>query len=187
MANNQGSYNSQANFGSLIPSTFIWDSQQVQELDIDPQFKRLLLKLYSNLNTMQLALNKKDFGNYSETEVLNGQTYFPVPGLNSLSGTQPEDRQVFRTTYNFGPLPNTTTKTIPHGLDIDSGYSFTRIYGAATNSNQTSFIPIPYASCTDVAHNVEIEITDTNIKITTGSDRSAYINTYLVLEYLKQN
>ncbi len=184
MANNS-SINSQANFGSFVPSTFIWDSQQVQELDIDPQFKRLLLKLYSNLNTMQIALNKKDFGDYTEAEVLNGQTYFPVPGLNSLSSTQPEQRQVFRTTINFGPLLNTSAKSVPHNINIDSGYSFTRIYGASTNSNQTKFIPLPYASPT-LVENIKLDVTDTNVVITTGSDRTEFINTYCVLEYIKQ-
>lgn len=184
MANN-GSINSQANFGSFVPSTFIWQMQEAQSLQIDPGLKQLLVKLYQNLNLMQISLNQREFANYSLTEVLNGQTYFPVPGLNSLSSIQPEDRQVFRTTINFGPLPNTTTITVPHDIDIDSGYSFTRIYGAATNSNQTSFIPLPYASCTDVAHNVELKVTDTNVFITSGADYSDYINTYIVLEYIK--
>ena len=75
---------------------------------------------------------------------------------------------------------------MPHDIDVDSGYSFTRIYGAATNSNQTSFIPLPFSSPT-LNQNIRLEITDTDVKITTGIDYSSYINTYCVLEYMKQN
>ena len=185
MANN-GSINSQANFGSFVPSTFIWQMQEAQSLQIDPGLKQLLVKLYQNLNLMQIALNQREFANYSESEVLNGQTYFPTPGLNSLSSTQPEDRQVFRKVINFGPLPNATTQTVPHDIDIDSGYSFTRIYGTSTNSNQTVFIPLPFPSPT-LNQIVKLQITDTDVSITTDIDYTDYVNTYIVLEYLKQN
>lgn len=186
MANNQSSYNSQANLGSFIPSTYLWEVQQLQEMKIDPNLKELLIRLYQNLNSMAIILNTKDTGYYSETEIINGQVYFPTPGLSSMSNTQPEQRQVFRTVVNFGPLPASTTKTVPHDIDIDSGYSFTRIYGAATNSDQTSFIPLPFSSPT-LNQNIRLEITDTNISITTAIDYSAYINVYIVLEYMKQN
>lgn len=185
MANNQ-SYNSQANLGSFVSSTFIWDIQQLQSVDIkSPEFKELLVRLYQNLNNVVLALNTKDTGYYSEQEILNGQIYFPTPGLNSLSSNQPEERQVFRTTINFGPLPVATSKSVPHNIEVDNGYSVTRIYGAATNSTQTSFIPLPFASPI-LNENIKLEATNTDIIITTGIDRSDYITTYVVIEYLKQ-
>ena len=183
---NHGSYNSQANQGSFIQTTFNLQMQQSQELDIDQGLKRLLVLLYQDLNKMQISLNQRDWGNYSETETLNGQTYFPVPGTDSTSTNQPEARQVFRTVVNFGPLPSTTTKSVPHYIDVDNGYSFTRIYAASTNSTQTLFIPIPYASCTSVADNIELYVDNININIVTGADQSDYINTYVVLEYMKQ-
>ena len=93
---NHGSYNSQANQGSFIQTTFNLQMQQSQELDIDQGLKRLLVLLYQDLNKMQISLNQRDWGNYSETETLNGQTYFPVPGTDSTSTNQPEPRQVFR-------------------------------------------------------------------------------------------
>lgn len=183
--NNSGSQNSQANFGSFVPSTFIWELQSIQSLSIDPSLKDLLVRLYQNLNFMQIQLNQKEFANYSETEVLNGQTYFPTPTLSSTSTNQPEQRQVFRTVVNFGPLLNAATKSVPHYIDVDNGYSFTRIYGATTNSTQTSFLPIPYSSCTAVADNIEIFVDNVNINIKTGVDQTDYINTYVVAEYMK--
>ena len=190
MNDNSGSYNSQANQGSFVQTTFNLQMQQSQDLNIDQGLKRLLVLLYQDLNKMQISLNQRDWGSYYEDETLNGQVYFPVPGTDSTSTNQPEPRQVFRTVVNFGPLldgsMSPATKTVPHDIDIDNGYSFTRIYGTSTNSTQTSFIPLPYSSCTSVADNIELFIDDKNINITTNADQSDYINTYVVLEYIKQ-
>jgi len=183
MANNQ-SYNSQANLGSFVPSTFIWEIQELQATNIDPKLKDLLIRLYQNLNLMQIALNQKEFGNYAEQETLNGKVYFPDPGVNSLSGTQPVERQVFRKAINFGPLPDKTTKSVPHHIDINNGYSFTRIYGTASNETRTKFIPITYSTKT-INESVEICVTDTDVVIETQIDYSSYNTTYVVLEYLK--
>jgi len=185
MVNNQ-SYNSQANLGSFVPSTFIWDMQQLQSTNVDPKLKELLVRLYQNVNSMQIVLNTKDTAYYSLQEIINGQLYFPTPGLDSTSSLQPQPRQVFRKTIDFGALPGgALVKTVPHNIEVDNGYSITRIYGAATNSTQTSFIPLPFASPV-LNENIKLEATNTSVVITTGIDRSAYTVCYVVLEYLKQ-
>jgi len=180
-----GSYNSQANPGAFVPTTSVWDVQQIQSIDVNsPEFKELLVRLYQNINNIVLALNIKDSGYYSLQEFLNGQIFFPNPILNSTTSKSPIQRQVFRKIINFGALPNTTSKSIAHGINITSGYSFTRIYGAATNNTQTSFIPLPFASPI-AAENIKLEITNTNVIITTGTNRSSYSTSYIIVEYIK--
>jgi hypothetical protein len=44
---------------------------------------------------------------------------------------------------------------------------------------------LPYASPTD-ADNIELSVDVTNVSITTGSDRTGFTTTYIVLEYIKQ-
>lgn len=178
------SYPSQLNPGNLISTTFVWNTSEIFSLKINPDIQQLLVKLYTNLNNMTLALNLKDTGYYVLEEFLNGQLFFPDPTLNSTTAATPTDRPVFRKVINFGTLPNTTSTSVAHNIDITSGYSFTRIYGAATNTGKTSFIPLPYASPT-LTENISLEITNTNVVITTGSDRTSYTTCYVIVEYIK--
>ena len=86
---------------------------------------------------------------------------------------------------NFGQLPNTATTTVAHGIDFTTEYTLTRFYGAATDTTNRVYIPLPYASPT-LANNIELSADATNVSITTGSDRTNFDTTYVILEYLKQ-
>lgn len=171
--------------GSFIPTTFIWDVSRIHEIEVNsPEFKELLVRLYQNLNNMALSLNSRDAGYYDVHEFVNGQLYFPNPAYTSLSGTTPVYRQVIRKVINFGALPNTTTKSVPHNISIVPTTTFTRIYGTSNDLTDEIFIPLPYASST-AADNIELNVDFTNVNIITGSDRSAFTITYVVLEFLQ--
>jgi hypothetical protein len=173
------------NLGSFVPTSFSWEIAQLQETNIDPKLKSLMIRLYQNLNVMSLVLNQKDTGYYVDQEYVNGQQFFPDPKLNLNSSAEPIYRQVFRKVINLGALPNATTKTIPHNIIIQSNYTLTRLYGAATNTSATSLIPLPFSSPT-LNQNIQLELTDTNIIITTGIDRTSYTTCYVVIELIKQ-
>lgn len=178
-----------SNAGSFVPTTNIWDTQQLYDVDINSaEFKELLVRLYQNINNIALVLNTKDTGYYSTVEFVNGQLFFPNPAGNTSTMQGNAYRQVFRTTINFGALPNAGTKSVAHNINISTftptTYSFTRIYGAASKPDQTEFIPLPYSSAT-LANNIELYVTNTNVVITTAVNYSAYTTTYLVLEYIQ--
>lgn len=186
-----GYYNPQSNPGLFVQTTAIWDVDKLYSIDITkPEFKELLVRLYHNINNITLALNLKDSGYYDVQEFLNSQLFFPNPSLDAGTATTPTYRQVFRMVVNFGVLPNTATKSVAHNIAVTSTavgpFTFTRIYGCATNSTQTSFIPLPYASTSAVASNIELNADATNVNIITGSDRSAFTTCYVILEYIKQ-
>lgn len=179
------SFPNQLGPGAFLPTTDIFDVSRIYELDVNSQeFKEFLVRLRQSINDIALVVNVKDSGYYFDQEFVNGQAYFPNPSLSSTTSQNPVPRQVFRTVVNFGALPDTASKSVAHNLTIDSNFSFTRIYGTATNPS-TSFIPIPYASPTG-ANAIEISVDATNVTITTGSNRTAYTTTYVVLEYIKQ-
>lgn len=171
-------------FGSFVPTTFVWDVQQIQDSNIDPTLKEILIRLYQNINLVSIVLNTKDTGMYELTELVNGQLFFSNPLLNSTTSQSPTPRQAYRLVINFGALPDATTKSVAHGLTIQSNWTLTRLYAAATNPS-TEFIPIPYASSVDVAHNIELNMDATNVNIITGTDYSAYTACYVIIEYLK--
>lgn len=176
------------NTGLFIPTTNVWDVSQVYSTDItSPQFKELLVRLYQNVNAIALAVNLKDSGYYVQEEFVNGQVFFPNPTIATTTSQQLVGRQVYRKVINFGALPNAGTTSVAHDIpfNVNSTITFTRIYGASTDTTNFVAIPLPYASST-AANNVELSATTTNVVITTGINRSSFDTTYVILEYIKQ-
>lgn len=164
--------NQQNNTGLFVATTNVWDVEAIKTTDVNSDaFKELLVRLYQNIGNICLALNLKDSGYYSVNEFVNGQIF--------VNG-----QQVFRTVVTFGTLPNAGTLTSPHGIAIDNGFTFTRIYGAASNITTMKYIPLPYASPT-LVNNIELDVNATSVTITTAIDYSAYTVSYVVLEYVK--
>lgn len=174
------------NIGAFIPSTYNLDVSSIHDMDVNSEeFKRLIVNLYLDINRLNIATNLKDTGYYDQTEFVNGQLFFPNPNLTSYTPQTPNYRQVYRKTINFGPLPNTGSTSVAHNISANSGLTFTRLYGAASDTTSLAYLQLPYASPT-LAHNIELSANATTVTITTGSNRSNYTMCYVILEYLKQ-
>lgn len=177
-------------FGSYVPTNFIWDIQQIYETDITtPAFKELLVRLYQNINLMALALNTKESAYYPLQEFVTGAIFFPNPASAPSTGNAAPLRNEFRTLVNFGALPNgpvSTTKSVAHGINFNSAFSVTQIYGAATDPVGLNYIPLPYASASGT-NNIEVYVdsTNVNVKVPAGDNRSNFTITYIVIEYIK--
>ncbi len=170
--------------GAFTPTSNVWDVSEIYSTEVtSPAFKELLVRLYQNLNLLSLVTNVKDSAMYVDSEFVTSGQYFTNPALSSATPQNPALRGVFRKVINFGALPNTGTKSVAHNIAPTASFSFTRIYGCSTNPS-TSYIPLPYASPT-LANNIELNADATNVNVTTGSDRTAYTITYIVLEYIK--
>lgn len=175
--------------GAFVPTTQLWDPSEIESLEISEDLKQLFVRMYQQLNRMALSVDVKDSGFYDVQEFLTGQQYFPKPGLDSTGTQFPDTRNVFRKVVNFGALPNTTTKDVVHGINIDDNVIFTRIYGVATDPVNHVYLPLPYSSST-AANNIELSCLTNGtpadvVRIITGSDRTAFTICYCVLEYLK--
>ena len=182
----------QTSTGSYVPTTFILDVAQLYSVDVTkPEFKELLVRLYQNINLMCNVLNLKDTGMYLTQELVNSQSWFQNPSLTSSTPQVPEYRQNYRYVMNFGPLPKmATTISQPHGLTFSDQVTFTRIYGTATDdaaigTGNPAGLPIPYASATAIADQLELWIDDTNINIASGGTDYSAFNAVVVIEYLK--
>lgn len=174
------------NYGAFIATTSLFDAGRIAQLDPkSEEFKQLLVKLYQTVNNISILLNLKDTGYYVLDEFINSQLFFPNPALSSTTAQAPTFRQVFRKVINFGQLPNTGTTVVAHGLAPTNAFTFTRIYGAASDTTGLNYIPLPYASPTP-ANNIELRVDNTNVIITTGSNRTNFNVTYVVLEFIKQ-
>ncbi len=170
--------NQQADTGLYIATTNVWDVSAIYDLDVSsPEFKELFVRLYQNINNIALSLNMKDSGYFVEQEFVTGAAYF-----NPLTNDDQQLRSVYRRTYNIGPLGAGVTNT-PHLLLIQPTWSFTRIYGAASNTTTNNYYPLPFASAGG-ATNIELRVNGTNIVITNNSGVT-FLTCYVVLEYLK--
>lgn len=159
------------NPNNLLPQTYV--------IPEDPSEKDVKLSQY--LNDIATATNTKDSGIYDAIETITGQSFLPT--FSNQTGSNVNYRTVFRLTIDFGSLPNTGTKSVAHGLTIGSTWSVTKLYGGATNPS-TSFIPLPYASPT-LANNIELNMDATNVNVITGSNRTAYTRSFIIVEYIK--
>lgn len=171
--------------GSFVQTTQVWDQAQLANINVNSEeFKKLLVRLYQNINQIAVILNTKETGAYYQQEFVTGSLLFPNPAdtLSSTLPVVPVNRQISRIVVNFGALPNATTKSVPHNLIIGPQWTFIKISGCATNPG-TSFIPIPYSS-SNAADIIELNADMTNVNITTASDKTAYTTTYVILEFV---
>lgn len=166
---------------AYIPTNYIWEASHIYDLDVtSDEFKELIVRLYQNLNVVQFGVNARDVGTYDTNEFICGQLFFPNPNVDRSTNAI-ERREVYRKVVNFGALPNTAAKSVAHRLTITGGYSFTRLYGAASDPANKRYIPIPNAN-TDI----NLEVDATNVKITTSGNLANFTTAYVILEYIKQ-
>lgn len=164
---------------TLLPTSYFFEIELLERNS--PEFKTFIRELQSTFTDMAERINLKDIGTYYTQETINGQTFFP-----DRTNRKIEPRPVYRTVVNFGALPHTGTTNVAHGITfpVPNSYTFTRIYGAATDPATPEYIPLPYASPI-AANNISVSVGPVNVTITTGSDRSAFTTSYVILEYIK--
>lgn len=174
-----------ANVPKVYLPTFIYDTEQVKEININtPEFKNFLVTLTQTIGDIISAVNYKETGYYPLQEVLSSKLLFNTQ-TQLLDGRQNLSRNGFRTIVNFGALPNAATKSIAHNIqDIGNTFSFIIIDGCATDPAALTFIKVPFSSPT-LNENIKVTVDATNINITTAIDYTSFTTTYIILEYIK--
>jgi hypothetical protein len=175
--------------GYFLPTTDIIDVQSLRGKSLDSdEFQQFIIVLTQVINNICLAVNAKDTGYYPLTEFVNSQYFFPNPALSSTTANTPSQRNVFRKIVNFGTLPNAGTTSVAHGITFTATYTATRIYGAASDVGATlRYIPIPFVdvSGAEPVGNIEINLDNTNVNITTTGNGTNFTVCYVIIEYLK--
>lgn len=165
--------------------TFIYDTEQIKELNINSQeFKNFLVTLTLTIGDIISTINYKESAFYPLEEVVTNVLLFNTQA-QLLDGRQDLSRNGFRIIVNFGSLPNAATKSVAHNVaGIGSTYSFIKIDGAATDPTSMTFIKLPFSSPT-LNENIKVTVDATNVNITTAIDYTAYTTSYIILEYIK--
>lgn len=142
--------------------------------------------LVEHLKKISQAVNVREIGFFLEEELLSGGQFIPSAstlGANSADSNQ--FRGIFRKVVDCGSLPNTGTKTVPHGITVDANFTLLHIYGAASRPSTLTYIPLPFSSNTP-GQPVELVMNATDIIITTSVDLSLYTRTFVTIEYIKE-
>ncbi len=166
------------NPNNFLPESYIFPEDNFEEYDV---------KLRQYLNNISTAVNTKDSGLYTDEEVVTGQQFLPIFGTNTSSSLT--YRNVFRKVIDFGALPNTSTKTVAHGITTTEDYSIVKFYATATDpaaSTIQAAIPIPYVNVTTPADGVQLDMDATNVSITTTTANfTAFTRCFVIVEYIK--
>lgn len=173
--------NSQSNLvGSFIPTTEIYDVPQGSE-------KELIIRLYQNLNRMALVVNSKESGYYDIAgSFVDGNLWFPLPGLTSKSSRTPSYRQEERVVLNFPDtgggfaLPATSTVTLAHNIPTNKGTIFVDLRGMATDTTGLNYYPINYAGATTIS-----AFANATVVSITNNTAINFDICYVVVEYLQ--
>ena len=96
-------------------------------------------------------------------------------------GTWIDGKPIYRKVINCGALPNATNKIVNHNIQ-NIGHSY--IYGTAIRSSDKREFPLPFAAAS-AGSEIQLDLTNTAIQITTSVDRSAFDQTYVIIEYTK--
>ncbi len=169
--------------GMFVGTTTAFDTDS-KEINTQ-EFRDFINILQQNINNISNVLNMKTSGSHPlGVEFVTGNTYFPNPSYSSSTDVNPVERPEFSVTIDFGSLPNTATKSVAHGITINSNTVFTRADIMATDTTAFKSIKIPYSSTT-AADIIEFNIDSANINIITGKDMTSYDKTIVTLYYLK--
>lgn len=139
--------------------------------------EEFLIKITNVYASIANSTNLKEIGQYDLDELVTGQQWF-TPGD---PGTK---RTPYRTVVNFGALPNIATKSVAHNLTDFASITFTRIYGISTIPGTTG-LPLPFTNPAGIAESIALFVDATNVNVITGTNRTAFTETYVVLEYVR--
>lgn len=128
-----------------------------------------------NNETYRRICENEIWGNWNRISTIIIKT-----GVETTTDEFIDEKQVYRKRINFGALPNTTTKSVAHGL---TNYTLVKINGVSIQTSSNMTHPLPYFD-NPIEAGVRLQVSATNVNITTGTNRSDY-NAYVDLYYTK--
>lgn len=138
------------------------------------------------LKRLANGVNIREIGWFLDQELLSGKAFIPGSNDQTDGGTSQQYRSVLRKVIDFGSLPNSTTKSEPHEIFVDANFSLVFMGAYATDPSGFTALPIPYADPNTLANAIELNMDDTNVNITTGSNRSNYTRCFITIEYIQE-
>lgn len=200
---------SSSKFNTGLPTTQVWDPAEIEQMDVNtPEFKRFLLSMHQNMNSMALSINEKYSGTQSSEANIVGTV--DLGGVNA-SKTFPGGKTTFdlyRKIINMGPIHNTgggvVAFSIPHNLANPNNGNLVvirlsgvanRIYNTDAGFNfRTVATPIPFVDAANATYandkrNAALWLDGTNVMIRLGGTANAlweegFNHVFVTIEYI---
>lgn len=138
------------------------------------------------INDMCISINSKESGWYSDESTITGEKVLPTYSKNLEGSQSVYYRTVRRKLIYTGALPNNGTKQIAHNIQFPKKSVGWRIWGCASiidgDENLRAFFQMPLGS-PNQSSNVELYATENHVVIVTGTDRTNFNFSFVVVEY----
>src|SRR5574341_1434061 len=142
--------------------------------------------LVEHLKKISNAVNVREIGFFLDEELLSGKQFIPTTAMSGPNSSNSQQfRTILRKVINFGTLPNTGTKTVPHGITVDSNFTLIQLFASATDPVNLFSIPIPYVS-TSPNEPIKMFLNSTDVTIVTVGNYSTYARCFVVIEYIQE-
>ena len=142
--------------------------------------------IVEQLKRIATAVNIREIGWFLDEELLSGKAFIPGVNASGTGATSQLYRQILRKVINFGALPNTTVKVVPHGITVDANFTLIQMYAATSDPVSLVSLPIPYLDTSGPTSFIGMNMDATNVNIATGSNRSNFTRCYVVIEYIQE-
>lgn len=141
--------------------------------------------IVEQLKKLANAINVREIGFFLDQELLSGKAFIPGVNIATDGGSSQQFRTVLRKVVDFGPLPNATVKSVPHGITVDANFTLIEMFAAATDPTNLISFPLPFDSG-GTSTGAALFMDATNVYIRTESNRSTFTRCYVVIEYLQE-
>lgn len=143
--------------------------------------------IVEQLKRVAQAINTREIGWFLDEELISGKQFIPSASASaSTSSDSQQYRTILRKVIDFGTLPNTTSKSVPHGITVDSNFTLMQIYGAATDPTGLLSIPLPFVSAASPAKPIQLFMNATDVVVISTENNSNYTRSYIVVEYIQE-
>ena len=174
-----GCYATYTNNGTFIArSDFFTNTSTTFTAPSNAKYIRIT-DLKNNINTIQLEKGSS-VTEYNSFQNLDGYEIYSTAEIRI--GTWIDSKPLYRKVYNFGALPNNTSKSV--ALNISNLNEITSIRGICKNPNADFVTPIPIVFA-DGTNQLQVYVQSGQLSVYTSADRSSYTQSYIILEYTK--
>lgn len=167
----------QANTGSFIPTSTIFDVTQIAEINVNSkEFKELLVRLYNTVISMAFVLNNKATGYYVLDEFVTGKNYF-------ASDNSQNPRPIYGIVVQMGAITAGATVTVAHNLTITSTWQILNMEAVANDTVNLIYYPLNWAS-TSTTKDIQLTMNGTNVVIINNTAVN-FTKCDVYIEYIK--
>ena len=141
--------------------------------------------IVEQLKRLANAVNVREIGYFLDQELLSGKSFIPGSNETAAGGTSQQFRTILRKVIDFGALPNSTTKSVPHEISFDANLTLIDMWLSATDPTNLLAFSLAYWSNSSPG-SIILNMDSTNINVTTTSNYSTYTRSFVVCEYIQE-